>query len=146
MTDVQPPAKNPCGSCPYRKDVEPGIWAESEYEKLPGFDNPSESYTVFLCHQQNGKFCAGWVGVHDMDNMLGLRLAAALGMVTPETFETVLDYTTEVPLHASGQAAADHGRSGIPEPSQKARKTIHKLLDQQVARPRIIDTPTEEDS
>ena len=37
---VRPPAKSPCGSCPYRQDVPSGVWAASEYEKLPAYDAP----------------------------------------------------------------------------------------------------------
>lgn len=54
---IKAPAKNPCGSCPYRRDVPSGIWSEEEYDKLPQYDLPTgdQPPNVFLCHQQNGR-------------------------------------------------------------------------------------------
>lgn len=122
------PAKNPCGSCPYRKDVPSGVWHASEYEKLPGYDAELSLQPSFFCHQQDGRLCAGWVGCHDMDRSIGLRLAVSLEHVTPEGAEAALDYVSPVPLWESGQAAHDHGVADIDHPSEKARKTIDKVV------------------
>lgn len=123
------PAKNPCGSCPYRQDVPSGVWAESEYEKLPQYDGPTETQPIaaFFCHQQDGRLCAGWVGCHDMDNSLGLRIASAFGHITPEALGKALDYESPVPLHESGQAAYEHGVANIDDPDEKARRIATRL-------------------
>ncbi|QDN94959.1 hypothetical protein FNV58_01105 (plasmid) [Streptomyces sp. RLB1-9] len=131
---VQPPARRPCASCPYREDVPPGIWAEKEYAKLPTFDEPTwaQPGTLFLCHQHDrdddrARVCAGWAGCHDMSQSLGLRIAAASGEVTPETAEAIYDYVSPVPLFASGAEAAAHGRSGIDDPDIDAVLAIRKI-------------------
>ncbi|WP_336794377.1 DUF6283 family protein [Gordonia malaquae] len=53
---VTSPAPRPCESCPYRRDVPSGVWAESEYEKLRAYDAPTGEQPVrlFLCHQYDG--------------------------------------------------------------------------------------------
>ena len=46
------PAKNPCGSCPYRKDVPSGVWAVSEYLKLVEYDRPTGEQPVHVAQRQ----------------------------------------------------------------------------------------------
>lgn len=130
------PAKSPCGSCPYRQDVPSGVWAEEEYEKLPLYDadTADQPIAAFFCHQQDGRLCAGWVGCHDMVNNLSMRLAPALGLVTPEAVTTALDYESPVPLWTSGQEAYEHGTRDLDEPDEKAHRVIKKLLAKGVAR------------
>ena len=130
MSDVKAPAPNPCGSCPYRRDVPPGVWAEEEYAKLPGFDGETWEQTpaIFLCHQQDGRLCAGWVACHDMAESFGLRMAVGTGTISPEVADSLLDYATTVPLFETGAEAAAHGLSEIEEPGAKARRTIDKLV------------------
>lgn len=137
MSEVRKPAANPCGTCPYRKDVPSGVWHPDEYAKLPPYDNPvtyEQPFGLFLCHQQDGSLCAGWCGTHDMDNNIATRIALSTGHLSPEVYEAVLDYTTEVPLFASGQEAADHGLAEVDEPSWEARRKIDRLLQKGVAR------------
>ncbi len=131
------PAKRPCGSCPYRRDVPGGVWHREEYEKLPKFDlpTPDQPAKVFGCHRQNGKLCSGWVAVHDMTQNLGLRLALSMGFLTPEVFEATLDYETDVPLFESGAAAALNGLRSLHAPDAKARRIIDKLTKQLTADP-----------
>lgn len=128
MTDILAPTTNPCGSCPYRKDVPSGVWDVEEYAKLPGYDQDTQEQPphVFMCHQQNGHLCAGWVAVHDMDNSLGLRLAQSFGMIDPEEATKVLTYTTQVHLFSSGEEAAAHGLHDR-QPGAKAQATITKI-------------------
>jgi len=135
---TKPPAKKPCPSCPYRCDVPSGVWADEEYEKLPVFDDPNASPAVFYCHQQTGHLCAGWVGVHDMENMIGIRLAALDGRLTPDDVEAVLDYTTDVPLFESGAAAAAHGMDQLATPDTEATRLIRKLLKTKTPIPRTL--------
>lgn len=71
-----------CSSCPYRRDVPAGIWHADEYEKLRAYDRDTSEQPMapFLCHQQDGTLCAGWVAVHGM-NLLGLRVGIASGKI-----------------------------------------------------------------
>lgn len=127
MQPVKPPAPNPCGSCPYRRDVPSGVWDPDEYRKLPAYDRETgdQPPNVFLCHQQDGRACAGWCGVHDMNDSLGLRLAQAMGMVEdPEPF---FRYETSTPLFKTGAEAARHGLAEVEDPGDPARATIDKL-------------------
>lgn len=129
-----PPTPRPCASCPYRRDVPPGIWDRSEYEKLPGYDEPTmfQPHGVFLCHQHdpgadNHPVCGGWAGCHDGDELLALRLAIAQCTMTVEAVEAVRDYVSPVPLFASGAEAAEHGMAHIEQPTAKARTAIAKI-------------------
>mgnify|MGYP000989402522 CR=1 FL=1 len=86
-TEVRGPSRQPCGSCPYRRDVASGIWAASEYAKLTAYDadTPFQPPNLFLCHQtaaedHRARLCAGWVGCHGPD-LLALRLAATTGQL-----------------------------------------------------------------
>lgn len=126
---IKGPAKNPCGSCPYRQDVPSGVWVREEYEKLPQYDGEtmSQPFGVFMCHQQDGHLCAGWVGCHDMTQNLGLRMAAGSGNLSIKEFDKTLDYVSPVPLWSSGREAHDHGIADVDEPSDKAVKIIDKV-------------------
>lgn len=126
---IKPPAKNPCGSCPYRRDVPSGIWSEEEYDKLPNYDLPTgdQPPNVFLCHQQNGRMCAGWTACHDMEENMGVRLAVSLDQMSVETLEAARDYTTNVPLFSTGAEAKAHGMANVEAPTRETRKAIAKL-------------------
>ena len=115
------PAPRPCISCPYRRDVAPGVWADEEYAKLPPYDEvetAAQPPQAFYCHQQDGRLCAGWVACHDMEESFGLRLAASLGGWSREEVEAIWDYTTDVPCSRSGRrlpSAAARDRGAPPE-------------------------------
>lgn len=130
------PATHPCGSCPYRKDVPSGVWDDSEYDKLPAYDGETfdQPPALFYCHQQDGRLCAGWVGCHDMDENLGLRIAANAGVVGMDEVDIIRDYVTSVPLFSSGAEAAAHGRTEITAPGDAANKTITKLKRKEARR------------
>lgn len=126
----QGPAKRPCGSCPYRRDVPSGIWHESEYTKLPNYDKETFDQPIgaFFCHQQDGHMCAGWVGTHDMQETMALRPGfRELNGLDKDDVQEALDYECPVPLFSSGQEAAEHGMEEIEEPSLKARTTADKI-------------------
>lgn len=126
MSKIKPPLR-PCVSCPYRRDVPGGVWHLTEYEKLFKYDDMEDpdSFNVFLCHQLNDRACAGWVAVHDMENSIGLRLAASKGYVTdPGAF---LEFETDVELFESGTEAAMHGLRSIRDPDTKAKRMIERL-------------------
>jgi Family of unknown function (DUF6283) len=119
----------PCGSCPYRRDVPSGVWAEDEYAKLPPYDlsTPEQPTGLFMCHQQDGRVCSGWAGTHDMDENLALRFAAASGSISPDDYRAILEYESPVPLFASGAEAAEHGLAEVETPGSAAVRTIQKL-------------------
>lgn len=120
------PRKVPCASCPYRKDVPSGIWAASEYEKLPAYDGPTyaQSPLPFFCHQMTGELCAGWVGCHGPRELLALR---GIVPVDPSTF----DYVSPVELFASGEEAMKHGLKDLEEPGPTAIRMAEKLRKKQ---------------
>lgn len=126
---IHPPARNPCGSCPYRRAVPSGVWSAEEYDKLPAYDadTGSQPTSVFLCHQQNGRLCSGWAGCHDMEESMGIRMAIIVGKIEEQDIDAILDYTTTTPLFSSGAEAASHGAAGIESPDTAARKIIDKL-------------------
>jgi hypothetical protein len=129
MTAIRGPAPRPCESCPYRRDVPSGVWHEDEYAKLPPYDRetPYQPPGVFLCHQQNGRVCAGWVGCHDMWQSLGLRLAMSAGALSEADYSATIDYTSPVPLFTSGTEAAAHGLAELERPGAGARRVMSKI-------------------
>lgn len=128
-TDPKPPAKRPCGTCPYRQDCPSGVWDPSEYAKLPLFDQDTwkQPTGLFLCHQGTGRICAGWAGCHDMSHTLAFRIAACMGGVDTHTVQALLDYSTDVRLFSSGTEAAAHGMREVTHPTRAASDAIHKI-------------------
>jgi len=126
MTEPAKPRPRPCASCPYRRDVPSGVWHAEEYAKLPGYDGETfeQHPSVFFCHQQDGCVCSGWLGYRDPYDLLGVRLGLMKGLLDPSCAE----YTTDVPLFASGQEAAEHGMAGIEEPDDAAKLVMAKIL------------------
>lgn len=129
MSERPLPAKNPCASCPYRRDVPAALWHPDEYSKLPEYDNPTAEQPtgVFMCHQQSGRLCAGWVGCHDMKESLAVRLSVAMGRLTPDQAQALVEYTTETPLFPNGAHASIHGLTDIESPQHRAIEAIKKL-------------------
>lgn len=130
---IKQPAPSPCNSCPYRSDVPSGIWSREEYDKLPTYDEETGNQppSVFMCHRQDGRLCAGWVAVHDMAESLGLRVAVSLGAISPEDFEALVDYQTSTPLFLTGVEARKHGLRDLLEPGEQALRAIGKLRHEQ---------------
>lgn len=126
MPEPTEPRKTPCASCPYRQDAPSGLWAASEYDKLPLYDGPtwSQPQGLFMCHSSPDKMCSGWTGCHDMTENLAVRLAAHRGEVD---LDEVTEYISPVPLFASGAEAAEHGRRDIEAPSDRAMDKAAKL-------------------
>lgn len=120
------PAKAPCKTCPYRKDVPSGVWAANEYAKLPEYDAPTWAQPpgIFLCHQRDGCLCAGWLGCH-LKNPRGHELLSMRfdNNVDPAAF----NYVSPVPLFKSGAAAAKHGMRAINRPSARAKRAVARL-------------------
>lgn len=120
-------AKAPCKSCPYRRDVPSGVWHPHEYAKLPKYDGniidqlQAGCGGLFMCHQRDGKLCAGWLASHGPHNLLALRLHG--NEVTPEVWR----YESPLPVFGSGAEAAAHGLAEIAQPAERARRTIDRL-------------------
>lgn len=130
LKEVKPPAPNPCGSCPYRRDAPSGLWSEDEYAKLPEYDLPCHAQPplAFFCHQSPDRICAGWAGVHDMTECLGLRILVSINpSMSVETIDAIVDYKTDTPLFSSGAEAAAHGMKELECPSTKTRETAAKI-------------------
>lgn len=130
--DIPGPARSPCGTCPYRRDVPAGVWHPDEYARLPRYDGSlvdqiqNEAGGLFMCHQQNGCLCSGWVGTHGSDNLLALRM----NPVDPATW----GYKSPVPLFESGAEAAEHGMRGVADPDRRALTAINKLARRRARR------------
>lgn len=121
------PRRTPCASCPYRQSVPSGIWHPDEYDKLRRYDGPTHeqaSVNVFLCHQGAGDVCSGWLGHRDPADLLAVRI----GIVTGAVDTSCAEYTTDVPLFASGAEAADHGIRDLKSPDARASEAITKIV------------------
>ena len=118
----------PCLSCPYRKDVPSGVWEESEYQKLYDYDRdtPQQPHTLFMCHKNNGtSICRGWWDCHG-DQLLGMRLAIAKGLLSPSAMRSMYNDKL-VPVFDSGEEAAEHGIRDIDDPSPEAIKAMRRI-------------------
>jgi hypothetical protein len=132
----------PCVSCPYRRSCPSGVWAASEYDKLTAYDGDATEQVAsaggmqaFGCHQGDGQLCAGWVGHRDPHDLIALKVAIARGTASPDA----LDYTTDVPLFASGAEAAGHGKRDIEAPSPKALEQVGKITRVRAKRGEPVD-------
>lgn len=134
------PAATPCISCPYRRDVPSGIWAVEEYQKLIAYDAPTweQPTGLFLCHQQDGRICAGWAGCHDGDHLLALRMAAHWRTMTRRAIQETRDYVSPVPLWDCGRDAACHGVVSLRHPSRWARHLIRRIMAKRAKTPKEI--------
>lgn len=119
--------KDPCASCPYRKDTPPGVWAAEEYNKLPRWDDPLAMAGVFLCHHSTttgqDTICRGWMEVHRQNLSVRVALFSADLSDSPET----MLQPTKVELYNSGAEACEAGMRGVDEPSEEAIAVIDKL-------------------
>jgi Family of unknown function (DUF6283) len=127
------PRPRPCATCPYRRDVPPGIWAPEEYERLPRYDGEpgDQSPASFGCHQADGRVCSGWLGHRDPWDLLAVRIGVLGGFLDP----SCLSYETTVPLFPSGAEAAAHGLSGVEDPPPEAQAAMRKILDRRGEEP-----------
>ena len=126
---------HPCSSCPYRKDVPSGIWAEHEYEKLRRFDEGNQfipELATFLCHQTGATgvetLCRGWLTVHR--EAPACRLLAMSGRISWDE----LYREPVVELYASGNEAADAGQKAIRRPGRRAKRMVGRLMAKGVGR------------
>jgi hypothetical protein len=132
MSDPLVVQKNPCPSCPYRRDCPSGVWSHDEYEKLRRYDDRNAFLPVFLCHQSNAgpkTACKGWLTVHA--DSIAVRLAFFAGQVTVEQ----VNEEPTVKLFTSGRQAANAGQRAIRRPGQRAKRMCDSLVRKGVGRP-----------
>lgn len=115
----------PCSTCPYRRDTPSGVWAPSEYAKLPLYDD-NDAFGIFLCHHTNSTgretVCRGWLTVHC--ESAAARLAELQGFVTGEQRYADVD----TPLYSTGREACDAGMADVPDPSPAAQRAVDRLV------------------
>lgn len=131
---IHGPARKPCTTCPYRRDVASGVWDEQEYEKLRDYDGPTweQPEEVWICHTSAAptselRLCAGWCGCHDGEHLLALRVAEAHRTLMPEVIKAAIQYMSPVSLFDSGNEAADHGMADYQQPGREAIEAIAKV-------------------
>lgn len=102
------------------------MWHPEEYAKLLAYDRDTGDQPpgAFHCHTQDGTICAGWLGYHDPYDLLAVRLGVLQGSLDPSCY----DYTTDVPLWATGAEAAKHGLAEVAEPGPDAVEIMTKVL------------------
>jgi hypothetical protein len=111
-------------ACPYRLDVPSGVWSFDEYEKLRAYDEPTgdQPWMPFACHATPNQMCNGWAVCHtsrgNEHDLLALRIVGYPAIPT-----------SKVPLHASGNDAADFGQEDIDDPSDEAMAMVDKLME-----------------
>lgn len=124
-------AREPCASCPYRQDVPSGVWSREEYLKLPDYDGSilhqlmRGAMGMFMCHQRDGRLCAGWLACHGAGQLAAMRFVA---VNEPEVDPRVWDYDCETPLWASGEEACEHGLRDIEAPGREALAMMETLI------------------
>lgn len=120
MNDVR---ATPCLACPYRLDVPSGVWSWDEYEKLRAYDNitPEQPFEAFACHATPNQICSGWAVCHTTRghefDLLAMRIIGYPAIPA-----------TKIPMHPSGNAAADFGQEDIEDPSDEAMALADKLM------------------
>lgn len=117
----------PCATCPYRRDVPSGLWAATEYAKLPEYDQltANQPIVAFFCHTSPEFLCTGWAVCHE--NRERGRELLALRLIEGSYGQCIEIPETTVPLFTSGRAAARHGMRDIDKPSRRAILAIRKL-------------------
>lgn len=121
----------PCNTCPYAKSTPSGLWAESEYAKLPKYDGETweQDVHLFSCHKhgpEDNVLCKGWLLTHGTDRLLALRVAGARGHTLDESVYAECD----AEVYESGLAAYEAGILEIPNPSPLAIRRIAQVRAQ----------------
>ena len=134
MTERLHVAPRGCSTCPYRRDVPPGIWEREEYEKLRMFDrdvsrmeDPTPALAIFLCHQtpMTGveTLCRGWLSTHR--DSVAVRLGVTMNKIDPD----LIPDEEESLYYSSGTEACEAGIAHVDDPPPEAVRASSKLLD-----------------
>lgn len=134
MTDAMNVPREPCPSCPYRRDCPSGLWHPDEYAKLPRFDEDADDphFAEFLCHHTTPaapSLCRGWLSVHA--ESVAVRLAVVRGHVRAKDVRA----RVRAALFSTGAEAAAHGLRSVARPGRAARAMIRRL-EQKISRRR----------
>jgi hypothetical protein len=82
-------APEPCGSCPYRRDVPVDTWDACEFERVLEHDRNEVGGSVFGCHKfrlrpKEADVCAGWFLDQQKRGYPSIRLRMLLMKCTEE--------------------------------------------------------------
>lgn len=136
--------KEPCPTCPYRRDTPVGIWHAEEYHKLATYDEPDymelrerflagepvvqpdPPLSLFLCHHSTmGRsetlLCRGWLTV--ARESIAVRIGLMQGKISLEQ----ADAPVRAALYGSGSEARDAGLAGIENPPEATLAAIERL-------------------
>lgn len=76
----------PCSSCPWRKDVKPGLWHRDHFQSIAN-ECRGNGMRVMGCHKADGSICVGWAAVEGF-NAIGVRIAALTKQYDPKKLNT----------------------------------------------------------
>ncbi len=86
--------REPCKTCPYRRDVPPGTWAREEFENLVEQDG-QQFGRIFQCHATKAapQVCGGWLLDQARRGVpcISLRMAAFTKPAAAEALRLVSD-------------------------------------------------------
>lgn len=135
MTEILRPIEGPpCRDCPFRRDVQPGVWPDAVYGRLLRYDGnlaqqrAAGAIHPMFCGMRPSGMCGGWLGVFPFRGNLALQF-----QITGVDIAAVRSYRPGVPLFSSGAEAAAHGRKFRPSslmsrtgqlPGQDARNDL----------------------
>jgi uncharacterized protein DUF6283 len=94
----------------------------SSYDGTTADQATTGAFGAFFCHTQDGNLCAGWVGCHDMNENLAIRVYPG-----ELDYDAIRGYRSPVALFGSGAEAAEHGKRDINNPGARARRKIQQL-------------------
>jgi hypothetical protein len=112
MRLLRPVDGPPCAECPYREDVEPGIWPDTVYIRLTRYDGTLEQQEAagakgcMFCIRTPNRLCGGWIAAHPLPVNLALQMHAVRGELD---LGAIRAYRPGVPVFGTGAAAVIHG-------------------------------------
>jgi hypothetical protein len=119
--------RKPCKSCPYRKDVPLGTWAQEEFDNLLAQDADPIRGSMFGCHKYRHRpdeahVCAGWLLDQKSRNLPSTPLRIAL--IRSEEAQRAIEEVTDGGLELY---------DSIEEMTEADRRT-NDAIDRAVAR------------
>lgn len=112
MRLLRPVDGPPCRECPYRKDVEPGIFPDAVYIRLTKYDGTlsqqqaSGGKGCMFCIHTPSKLCGGWIAAHPLPINYALQAQVPRGTLD---LDAIRAYRPGVPVFDTGAAATIHG-------------------------------------
>ncbi len=117
MRLLRPVDGPPWPECPYRKDVEPGIWPDSVYMRLTRYDGTLAQQQAgggrgcMFCIRMPSRLCGGWIAAHPLPVNFALQVQVPKGVLD---LDAIRAYRPRVPVFGTGAAALIHGRGKGP--------------------------------